>query len=179
MSSSRRSNSRRHTLPLSSRNNCNNNTVNKDYSLSLLPYFAYLNLTISSMSTIYRAYIHNDLTMIIFIVFVYFAYFMLDHCFTAFNKLPPNDNSQKKEFLKFTICVLSTSILFGFACQFATFLSLAASLSIFLVVIASSFCLFYVYFVYDDAKMFRSSRPKNEKVSSKKTKQAKPFSEIV
>ena len=179
MSSIRRSTSRRHTLPLSSCNNCNNNTENKDYSLSLLPYFAYLNLTISSMSTIYRAYIHNDLPMIIFIVFVYFAYFLLDHCFTVFNKLPPNDNSQKKEFLKFTICVLSTSILFGFACQFATFLSLAASLSIFLVVIASSFCLFYVYFVYDDPKMFRNSRPKNEKVSSKKSKQTKPFPEIV
>jgi hypothetical protein len=165
---------RKHTLPISC-NRCN--TGNKDFTLSLLPYFAYLNLTVSSMSTIYRAYIHNDMPMIVFIVYVYFAYFVLDHCFTAFNKLPPNENSQKKEFLKFTICVLSSSILFGFACQFATFLSLAASLSIFVVVIASSLCLFYVHFFCDDPKTFRASCP-NEKTSGKKNKSTKPVSEI-
>ncbi|KAC2234033.1 hypothetical protein FH972_027165 [Carpinus fangiana] len=137
---------------------CNNhNTVppsrnvdSKDNGLKFFPCFAFLNLTISSVGTIYRAYTHNDIPMIAFIVFVYFAYFWLDHCFTAINKLPPSDNSSKKKRLQFTVWILSTAILFGFACEFATFLNLPATLSISGISLAISFCLFYSYFIHDN-----------------------------
>ncbi|GMY13574.1 hypothetical protein FCV25MIE_08813 [Fagus crenata] len=59
---------RKDTIPLSC-NKCN--TGNKDHSLGLLLCFAYLNLTVSSMSTIYRAYIQNDMSFILVIVVGY------------------------------------------------------------------------------------------------------------
>jgi hypothetical protein len=158
-------------LPLS----CNECTTdNKDYGLTLLPWFAYLNLTISSVSAIYRAYIHKDIPKIAFIVFVYFAYFLLDHCFTAINKLPPSDTSSKKKKLQFTIWILSTAIMFGFACEFVTFLNLPASLSIFGIAIATSLCLFYVYFIHDNPTKSPPSRS-NEKVRHKKKRRLTPI----
>lgn len=132
------------TVPLS------RNVDSKNNSLGFMPCFAFFNLTISSVGTIYRAYTHNDIPMIAFIVFVYFAYFWLDHCFTEINKLPPSDTSSKKKHLQFTVWILSTAILFGFACEFATFLNLPASLSICGISIATSLCLFYAYFIHDN-----------------------------
>ncbi|KAE8021634.1 hypothetical protein FH972_007508 [Carpinus fangiana] len=157
---------RRQTMLPISRNE--SNTDNKHHALTLLPSLAYFNLTISSVSGIYRGYIHNDIPMIALIVFVYFAYFWLDHCFTAIKKLPPSDYaSPEKRRLQFTIWVLSTAIMFGFACEFATFLKLPGSLFFFAIAIVSSLCIFYTYFIDDNPAKSRPSRS-NEKVRDKK-----------
>ncbi|KAB1227822.1 NADH dehydrogenase [ubiquinone] complex I, assembly factor 7 [Morella rubra] len=153
MSQNRSSN---HTLPLS-RNRYN--IGSKDDSLRLVPHFTYLNLAISSACRIYGAYINNDKPMIAVMLFGYFAYFWLDYCFRVLNKLPQSDNSIKKKFLKLNIWAVSTAVMFGFACEFGTYVFLAATLAVFGVAIASSSCLFYFYFIADDQTSSRLSRP--------------------
>ncbi|GMN42371.1 hypothetical protein TIFTF001_011577 [Ficus carica] len=131
----------------------NDNKSNSEAEfLAYAPLFAYVNLTISSIGTTYRAYANNDMAMVAFIIFVILGYFVLEICFRALKRLPRDEESAKKSLLKFTIWGLSSSILFGFAYQLGTFACLGATLIMYAVVIASSSCIFFVYFIHDDKK---------------------------
>ncbi|KAF5479214.1 hypothetical protein F2P56_000058, partial [Juglans regia] len=162
----------KHTLPLHC-NRCNTNGSEEDLRL-LIPQLASLNLTISCLGTMYRAYGNNDRPIMAFVIFVYFAYFWSGHCHTKLNKLPPSDNSFKKKFLQFNIWFFASAILFGFACEFGTFLGWAATLFLFGVAIAGSSLLFYVYFICDDKTSPQLSRP-GKKVSDDGNKDMPPI----
>ncbi|EXB30119.1 hypothetical protein L484_001523 [Morus notabilis] len=120
--------------------------------ITFAPIFAHVNLTISSISTSYRAYANNDIAMVASIAFVFIGYFVLQICFRALNRLPQNEESTKKLLLKITAWGLSSAILFVFAYQFCTLGSLTMTVVTFGVVIAGSACIFFVYFIYDDKK---------------------------
>ncbi|PON59473.1 hypothetical protein PanWU01x14_159830 [Parasponia andersonii] len=120
-------------------------------------YFAYINLTISSSGTIYRAYVNDDIPMVVFILFYIIAFCVSEMCMRALNRLPQNEDSLKKFILKVTNWVLVSAILFGFAYQFGTFVCVTAAVIIFSAVIAASAFLFFVYFIYDDAKKINTS----------------------
>ncbi|KAJ9135190.1 hypothetical protein P3X46_032399 [Hevea brasiliensis] len=109
-----------------------------------------LYLTLNSITTIYRAYINNDMPMVAFIIFVYLGYFILDYCVVIYNRLPSKEESPKKEFLKVTIWGLSSAIFFGFSYQFSTFMSLFVVVPMYGFAIVSSVFLFYFYFLRDN-----------------------------
>lgn len=137
-------------LPTTTKNDKKSNSEAE--ILTYAPLFAYVNLTISSVGTTYRAYANNDMPMVAFIIFVIIGYFVLEICFRALKRLPRDDESTKKSLLKFTVWALSSSILFGFAYQLGTFACLGATLTMYAAVIASSSCIFFVYFIHDDKK---------------------------
>ena len=123
--------------------------------LHLAPCIAYINLAISGLGTTYRAYANNDTSMMAFIALVVLGYLLLELCFRALQRLPRASAADKeclakRAALKIAIWSLSSAILFGFAYQISTFSGLPATLFIFSVVGASSACIFFVYFIYDD-----------------------------
>ncbi|KAI4347629.1 hypothetical protein L6164_008424 [Bauhinia variegata] len=130
----------------------NSETGTKIYSV--LPLFGFINITISSSTTIYRASSNGDIPMVVFITFVYFGSLLLEYWFRLYHQLPPHEKSARKQKLKIGIWVLLSSIMFGFACQFSTFMSPFQSLAFFAVVIGGNCLLFYVYFIWngDDQK---------------------------
>ncbi|KAK7266309.1 hypothetical protein RIF29_18952 [Crotalaria pallida] len=123
---------------------------------SVLPYYAYINLTISSGTTIYRAYNNNDIQMVVFIIFVFFGSFLLDYFFRVHYALPRWEKSAKKRNAKIGIWVLLSTIMLGFAFEFSSLKYLTESLCLFGVVIGGNALLFYVYFIREGNK---SGRP--------------------
>lgn len=155
------------SLPLT-----NSNAEFKIYSV--LPAFGLINLTISSATTIYRAFNKGDTPMIVFTTLVFLGTFLLDYWFRLYRKLPPSEKSSKHHSLKIGIWVLLSAIMFGFAYEFSTFMSLAASLSFFGVVICGNALLFYVYFIWDGEGKSRQSRDSccvSENVEEEENKQ--------
>ncbi|KAB2613928.1 hypothetical protein D8674_036244 [Pyrus ussuriensis x Pyrus communis] len=113
-------------------------------------HFAYFNLTICYLTTMYRAYQAGDYPVLAFVIFVYVAYWGLDKCQQVYSRLPRDEKSLKKEVLRFTYCVLTSGILFGFAYQFGTFMPLPVVVMMYFVAVATSLLLFYVYYFKDD-----------------------------
>ncbi|XP_028780479.1 uncharacterized protein LOC114736776 [Neltuma alba] len=142
---------------------------------SVLPVFGLLNMIISCSTTIYRAYINGDIPMVVFIVFVFFGTFLLEYWFRLYNKLSPTENSSQRHYIKIGIWLLISSIMFGFAYEVSTFMSLAASVSFFLVVLCGNSLLFYVYFIWDGEG---KSTPAN-KAAKAEEQEKKPFLESV
>ncbi|KAG4925779.1 hypothetical protein GLYMA_18G255500v4 [Glycine max] len=132
-------------LPLES-TNLNDN--HKKF-FSVLPYFGVINMIITSGTTIYRAYNNGDIQMIAFVTFMFFGTFLLDYWIRLYNKMPPHDQSYEKLKLKIRIWVLVSSIMFGFACEFSTFMGFYGSITFFGVVISGNTFLFYVYFIWE------------------------------
>ncbi|KAL6287913.1 hypothetical protein ACE6H2_012303 [Prunus campanulata] len=128
------------------------NTRNPDASrtINLTPCFVYFNLTICSLTTLYRAYEHSDYPVVAFVVFVYVSYFVLEKCLAVYTMLPRGEQSVKKELLRFTLWGLSSAILFGFAYQFGTFMPLSAVVLMYCIAVSSSLLLFYAYYIVDD-----------------------------
>ena len=126
-------------LPLS------NSSVDKKIK-SVLPFFGFINMTISCGAIIYRACIKGDIPMVTFVTFVYFATFVLDYWVVLYHKFP------KKLHLKVGIWVLESAIMLGFGFAFSKFMSLGASLFFFGIVIVGNTLLFYAYFVWDGDK---------------------------
>ncbi|KAL2330031.1 hypothetical protein Fmac_017612 [Flemingia macrophylla] len=152
-------------LPLEDSNlnddNNNNNNNNNQRPFSILPFFGVINMTITSVTTIYRAYNNGDFQMIAFVTFVFIGTFLLDSWIRLYN-MPPHDDhhhhhhhhhhhrsSAEKLKLKIGIWVLVSSIMFGFAYEFSTFLSFFESLAFFGVVTSGNIFLFYVYFIWE------------------------------
>lgn len=111
----------------------------------MLTLLAYINLTVSSISTIRSAYWHGDFLMAGFIIFVYFGYFFSGYCLEEFKRLPPGEESLWSGFLRLSLWFIPSAILFGFAYQFGTFINPVLALLAFAVATGSSACLFYVY----------------------------------
>nr|KYP69275.1 hypothetical protein KK1_008464 [Cajanus cajan] len=122
----------------------------------MLPFFGVINMTITSGTTIYRAYNNGDIQMIAFVTFVFFGTFLFNYLIRLYNMLPPHDRSYDKLKLKIGIWVLVSSIMFGFACEFSTFLSFFESLAFFGLVISGNTFLFYVYFIWEVDKSGRA-----------------------
>ncbi|RDX88843.1 hypothetical protein CR513_29501, partial [Mucuna pruriens] len=118
---------------------------------SVLPLFGFINMTISSVVTIYRAHANHDTPMIVFVAFVYFGSFFLDYCFRLYHALPKSSSRNRRN-VKIIIWLLLSSIMFGFACEFSTFMSFVESLCFFGLVLAGNTFLFYVYFVWEGYK---------------------------
>ncbi|OAY24502.1 hypothetical protein MANES_17G020900v8 [Manihot esculenta] len=108
---------------------------------------SYFYITFNCITTIYRAYVNNDMPMVAFIVFVFLGYFVLDYCLANYRRLP---ESPMKEFLKITIWALSSAIFFGFCYQFSTFTSLVAVVTMYGFAIVGSVFLFYFYFLHEN-----------------------------
>ncbi|TKY50354.1 hypothetical protein E2542_SST27815 [Spatholobus suberectus] len=121
---------------------------------SVLPFFGFVNMTISSVVTVYRAHGSHDTPMIAFVAFVYFGSFLLDYCFRLYHALPP---SPRRRNVKIGIWALISGIMFGFACEFSTFMSLVESLSFFGLVLCGNTFLFYVYFIWEGDKSASST----------------------
>ncbi|KAL6135680.1 hypothetical protein ACLB2K_067906 [Fragaria x ananassa] len=87
------------TLPTST-NNCHPppTHVAAQFTLSL-PSVVFINLTITTLTTMYRAYQHRDITLLAFLVFVYASYFILHNCVEVYSRLPKGEKSTKKELL--------------------------------------------------------------------------------
>ena len=137
------SHSQSQMLPLVN-SDVHNNKQNKVY-FSVLPLFGFINMTITSVITIYRAYNNNDIPMVVFIIFVYLGSFLLDYWSRLFQKLPPQ--SPKKRNVQIGIWALMSTIMLGFAWQFSKVMSLIESLCIYGVVIVGNAFLFYVEFI--------------------------------
>uniref|UniRef100_A0A2P2P412 Uncharacterized protein n=1 Tax=Rhizophora mucronata TaxID=61149 RepID=A0A2P2P412_RHIMU len=145
---------------------------------------SYFYLTFNTITTVYRAYISSDLSMVAFVVSAYAAYFCLDLCLTQLSRMSPHKASPRKTFLKIVIWGLSSALFFGFAYQFSTFLSRPLSAAMYAIAIAASAFLFYFYFVFDDkcgssssnvdtVKFFGSAcHPKAEDFNNEFSKQA-------
>ncbi|KAJ4833819.1 hypothetical protein Tsubulata_043969 [Turnera subulata] len=110
---------------------------------------AFFYLTFNTISTIYRAYINDDMPMVALVVFVYVGYFLLHHCLEVYGGLPSHEESPRKEILKATIWGLSSTIVFGFVYELSTTMSVAVVLPIFSLAVMTSAFLFCFYFVYD------------------------------
>ena len=119
---------------------------------SVLPFFGVINMIISCGWTSYKAYNNGDFVMVMFVTFVFFATFSLDYCFRQIRNIPPSEESPRKHRLKVAIWVLLSTIMFGFACEFSTFMSLTESIIFFGIVIVGNTLLFYVYFIWDEKK---------------------------
>lgn len=133
----------------------------------MLTLLAYINLTVSSISTIGSAYRHGDILMAGFIIFVYFGYFFSNYCLEEFKRLPPGEESLWRGFLRLSLWVIPSGILFGFAYEFGTFINPFLALLAYAVATASSACLFYVYVLSaHDHNMSASSRSKLHPSSS-------------
>lgn len=121
---------------------------NKIKVRSVLPFFCFINMTMSCGTTIYRAYNHNDTPMIVFITIVYFGSFLLDYWSRLYQKLSPLQASKRRN-LKIGTWVLLSGILLGFAAEFSTFMSLIGSICMFGIVIAINALVFYAYFILE------------------------------
>ncbi|KAI4351591.1 hypothetical protein L6164_005937 [Bauhinia variegata] len=126
------------------------NSDNKQTKIcSLLPLFGSLNITITSGTAIFRAHSNGDIPMLIFITFLYFGTILLRYWFRLYHSLPRREKWARKHKLKTGIWVLLCSIMFGFACEFSTFMSPVESLSFFAVVSGGNSVLFYVSFIWN------------------------------
>jgi len=143
---------------------------------SVLPFFGFMNMTISSVVTIYRARSHNDTGTIIFVAFVYFGSFFLDYCFRLYHSLPPSSPSSRN--VKIVIWVLISSIMLGFACEFSTFLSFLESSFFFGLVISGNSFLFYVYFIWEGEKRGGSACNNDDSCECKPLTEAKVVDEV-
>ncbi|PRQ53680.1 hypothetical protein RchiOBHm_Chr2g0169171 [Rosa chinensis] len=117
-----------------------------------LPSIVFINLTITTFTTMYRAQQHHDTTLLAFLAFVYASYFILHNCVQVYSRLPNGEKSAKKELLRFTLWFLPTLVLLGFAAEFGTFMNVTVVVLMYCLAIASSLTLFYVHYIYDDQK---------------------------
>ncbi|KAK9271723.1 hypothetical protein L1049_002086 [Liquidambar formosana] len=143
---------------------CNNRCVNQE-DTGFTPSFSFYFLTSNGIGAMYRAYSRGDNYTIAFVLSLCIATLLLEWCVTAYQRLPPRQESRKKEFLKTGIWGLTTMIYFGLLYQFAPYFSLAGVLSAYAVAIACSACVFYLYFICDD-KNGSSGCCSDEKVTS-------------
>lgn len=131
---------------------------------SVLPIFGFINMTISSVVTIYRAHNNNDTPTVVFVGFVYFGSFLLDYCFRLYHSLPKSSSSNSHNIrrnVKIIIWVLISTIMLGFACEFSTFMSFLESSFFFGLVISGNIFLFYVYFIWEGDKSATTSACSN------------------
>ncbi|KAF8399414.1 hypothetical protein HHK36_015278 [Tetracentron sinense] len=118
---------------------------------NFLPTLGICYLTLNTVIAIFRAHAHNDTPMIFFIVFLYVGFLSLYTCFMAFDRLPRNEESCRKDCLKAVIWIISTALNFGLAIRFSQLLFPIASVFIFAMAITSSAFGFYFFFIYRDA----------------------------
>ncbi|KAL6143415.1 hypothetical protein ACLB2K_054110 [Fragaria x ananassa] len=156
------------TLPTST-NSCHPppTHVAAQFTLSL-PSVVFLNLTITTLTTMYRAYQHRDITLLAFLVFVYASYFTLHNCVEVYSRLPKGEKSTKKELLRFTLWFLPTVVFFGFALEFGTFMPVTVVVLMYCLAIASSSLLFYAHYIQDDQKGYNTCADDQKKSSSNK-----------
>ncbi|XP_014510026.1 uncharacterized protein LOC106769073 [Vigna radiata var. radiata] len=143
---------------------------------SVLPFFGFINMTISSMVTIYSAHRNNDTPTIVFVAFVYFGSFFLDYCFRLYHSLPPSSPSSHN--IKVVIWVLISSIMLGFAFEFSTFMGFLESVFFFGLVISGNSYLFYVYFIWDSEKSGGSAGNSDDCCERKPLTEAKVVDEV-
>lgn len=143
---------------------------------SVLHLFGFMNMTISSVVTIYNAHSNNDTATIVFVAFVYLGSFFLDYCFRLYHSLPPSSPSSHN--IKIVIWVLISSIMLGFACKFSTFLSFLESMFFFCLVISGNSFLFYVYFIWESEKSGGSACKNDDRCECKPLTEAKVVDEV-
>ncbi|KAM5581471.1 hypothetical protein ABKV19_010609 [Rosa sericea] len=134
-----------------SNTNCHPPTDTAQFTISL-PSVVFINLTITTFTTMYRAQQHHDTTLLAFLAFVYASYFILHNCVEVYSRLPKGEKSTKKELLRFTLWFLPTAVLLGFAAEFGTFMHVTVVVLMYCLAIASSLLLFYVHYIHDDQK---------------------------
>lgn len=103
------------------------------------------------LRTIYRAYIHEQYSLVAFIFFIYFSFFLLEYCsYIYINCFPPNEKSLHKDIVGVVIWFLYLAITFGFIGQFSPILGFPTALFLYVVAAASIAFFFYTYVVYDE-----------------------------
>lgn len=126
------------------------NYATPQQSTLLLLIVLYIMVITNSISTIYKAYQHQDYPMIVFIFFVFFAFLLLEYLLSVYRYLPSSEKSNKKYFLKCSIWFIYSAIMLGFACQFAPFFSLPIGILIYGMFGVFSAVLFYAYMIYEE-----------------------------
>ncbi|CAL5367945.1 unnamed protein product [Camellia sinensis] len=119
---------------------------------TFLPSITYFMLASNGISSTIRAYSQSDYSMVAFIFFIYLSFLLLQYCLSAYQRLPPDQDSLTKDLLKFAVWFLFSAMIFGFAYQFAPLISLVAAISVFAIATAGSALLFYVCIIYGDGK---------------------------
>ncbi|KAM7511386.1 hypothetical protein LguiB_010261 [Lonicera macranthoides] len=114
---------------------------------SIVPYILMIT---NSISTIYKAYQHQDYLMIVFIVLVLLAFLLLEYLSSVYRYLPSSEKSNKKYLLKCAIWFIYSAILFGFACQFAPLFGLSTGILIYGIFGVCSAVIFYAYMIYEE-----------------------------
>ncbi|KAF7134453.1 hypothetical protein RHSIM_Rhsim08G0065400 [Rhododendron simsii] len=132
---------------------------------TLFPSMAFFFFVSNSIGTIYRAYYLRDYYTVGFVLFEYSAFLLLHLCLTAFHKLPSQDGTKWRKFLQLAIWVLYSAIVFGFSAYFSPlFGDPYCGYSLYVVSVAGSVLLFYVYVIWDGSKSGCDERLGEEKM---------------
>ncbi|KAK6791103.1 hypothetical protein RDI58_010184 [Solanum bulbocastanum] len=118
------------------------------YSPSMI-YISFL-MAFNMLGNIYRAYIHEQYSFLVFILFVYFSFFLLLYFSYVYRRCPLKEKSLHKDIIGLVICFLYSAIIFGFVFQFSPILGFLAALFLYVVAIAGSAIFFYIYVVYEE-----------------------------
>ncbi|KAL3339007.1 hypothetical protein AABB24_027894 [Solanum stoloniferum] len=118
------------------------------YSPSMI-YISFL-MAFNMLGNIYRAYIHEQYSFLVFILFVYFSFFLLLYFSYVYRRFPLKEKSLHKEIIGLVIWFLYSAIIFGFVFQFSPILGFLAALFLYVVAIAGSAVFFYIYVVYEE-----------------------------
>lgn len=116
------------------------------------PSMIYISLLMSFniLGSIYRAYIHEQYSLLVFILFVYFSFFLLIYFSYVYRRFPSKEISMHKDIIGLVIWFLYSAIMFGFVFKFSPILGFSVGLFLHVVAIVGSSIFFYVYVVYEE-----------------------------
>ncbi|WMV23618.1 hypothetical protein MTR67_017003 [Solanum verrucosum] len=107
-------------------------------------------MAFNMLGNIYRAYIHEQYSLLAFILFVYFSFFLLLYFSYAYRRFPSQEKSLHKDIIGLVIWFLYSAIIFGFVFQFSPILGFLAALFLYVVAIAGSAIFYYIYVVHEE-----------------------------
>ena len=126
---------------------------------TLLPLVVpYIVMITNSISTIYKAYQHQDYPMIAFIFIVFLSFLLQEYLLSLYRYLPSSEKSNKKYFLKFAIWFIYSAIMLGFACQFAPLFSVSIGILIYGMFGVFTTVLFYAYMIYEEEDEYSTDK---------------------
>lgn len=130
---------------------CKNPNYTTPQQNTLLPSIVpYILIITNSISTICKAYQHQDYPMTTFIFLIFLAFLLLEYFLSVCKYLPSSKISKKKYFLKCAIWLIYSVIMLGFACQFAPLFSLSIGILIYGIFGVFSAVFFYACMIYEE-----------------------------
>ncbi|KAF3654328.1 hypothetical protein FXO37_16546 [Capsicum annuum] len=112
--------------------------------------YIFLLMAFNIFGTIYRAYIHEQYSLLAFILFVYITFFLLVYLSYVYRGFSSKEKSLHKDIIGLVIWFLYSAIMFGFVFQFSPLLGFSVAMFLYVVAIAGSSVFFYIYVVYEE-----------------------------